>query len=153
MKWPPLVDDGRVPDGVAARDFVLTFAAWCVLIALGHDLIAMSHYWLALVFGRVPPTPPWPAGTLLVQMTPYLRVVAILVAWLLFLAALRWRRLVRVGPSLRVPLPVNAVDYGQHFGVDAATRDVPQSSKCMTVRMQGRTVVRVTVDANDRASS
>ncbi|GAB1596077.1 poly-beta-1,6-N-acetyl-D-glucosamine biosynthesis protein PgaD [Lysobacter claricitrinus] len=151
MRWPPLIDEGRVPRWVVVRDIAVTLAAWCVLIALADDLIVMSHYWLAVVFGRVPPTPPWPARTLLLHLTPFLYAALVLIAWLLLFAILKWRRLVRVGPSRRSPPPVDTDEHGRLFGLDATQRATLLSSNVVTVTMQGRAVVGIVVAADSVA--
>jgi len=123
MKWPPLIDSGHLPRWVVARDAVATLLAWWVLLYYIKDMARMAAYWLLLPFGVQLPTP-WAPGDVLLDATPFLKIVALLVLWLVVFAIARWRVLTnRVGAASQ-PEPLDPRRQADAFGLsdDALSR-------------------------------
>lgn len=118
-RWPPLVGAERVPALVRARDVALTLLAWGVLVWLLRDSLALAGDWLrAPMFTLTDAAPPdW--ARLRAEFAPFAFFSAALVAWLVFWALVRRRRIRALPPSPQPPaLP--AADEARALGLDAA---------------------------------
>jgi poly-beta-1,6-N-acetyl-D-glucosamine biosynthesis protein PgaD len=99
LPWPPLVGTKGLPRAVRVRDVVLTVVAWAALGWLLRDAMALAWDWLrAPMFTLTELAPPdWIA--LRDEIAPYMLFAAVLVAWLIFWAVVRHRRICALPPS------------------------------------------------------
>lgn len=115
VKWPPLIAASRVPRLVLARDAALTAAAWFGFGILCADAIILLEDHLrygttGAVRGRAPD---WSA--IWEALRGFVAVAAILVAWLIYWAVVRARRVRATGLEAQppaLPLAEHAAEYG-----------------------------------------
>lgn len=118
MKWPPLIDAGHLPWWVVARDALATLLAWALLLYFIRDMAWMAAYWIATVFGIELPKP-WAPGKMFRDVVPFLKVVALLVAWLVVFAVARWRLLTDRQHASSQPEPLDPTLQARAFGLSA----------------------------------
>jgi poly-beta-1,6-N-acetyl-D-glucosamine biosynthesis protein PgaD len=118
-EWPPLVGAGRIPLAVRVRDVLLTLAAWAVLAWLLRDAMVLAwDYLRAPFFELTKAAPPdWPA--LWARLRPFAVVSAALVAWLVYWALVRRRRIQALPPSPQPPA-LHVAQEARALGLDPA---------------------------------
>jgi poly-beta-1,6-N-acetyl-D-glucosamine biosynthesis protein PgaD len=118
-EWPPLVGETGVPLLVRARDVALTLLVWATLVWLLRDAIDLAADWLrAPMFVLTEAAPPdWAA--LRARLRPFAVVSAALVAWLVYWALVRRRRIQAVPPSPQPPV-LDAAEEARALGLDPA---------------------------------
>lgn len=119
MQWPPLISPSRLPRVVLVRDAALTAAAWFVFGILCADAISLLEDYLRYgVAGpaRIP-LPDWPA--IWEALRAFVAVAAVLVAWLIYWAVARARRVRATGLEPQPP----ALTLAEH----AAAYAIPES--------------------------
>jgi poly-beta-1,6-N-acetyl-D-glucosamine biosynthesis protein PgaD len=119
VEWPPLVGATNVPLAVRVRDIVLTLLVWATLVWLLRDAIDLAVDWLrAPMFVLTDAAPPdWTA--LRARLRTFAVVSAALVAWLVYWALVRRRRIQAVPPSPQPPALDAAAEAGA-LGLDPA---------------------------------
>jgi poly-beta-1,6-N-acetyl-D-glucosamine biosynthesis protein PgaD len=119
VEWPPLVGATGVPWLVRARDVVLTLLVWATLVWLLRDAIDLAADWLrAPIFVLTEAAPPdWAA--LRARLRPFAIVSAVLVAWLVYWAMVRRRRIQAMPPSPQPPM-LDATEEAGALGLDPA---------------------------------
>lgn len=118
-EWPPLVGATRIPLYVRLRDVALTLLAWATLFWLLRDAAA-----LAWDFVRAPlfelserASPDW--ADLRQRLRPFTIVSTVLVAWLIYWALVRRRRIQAVPPAPQPPV-LAAAEQAAPLGLDPA---------------------------------
>lgn len=133
MKWPPLIESGHLPPWVIARDTLATLAAWALLLYFVRDMAWMLAYWVLATVG-IHLAPPWMPGELWRNTLPFLKVVALLVAWLVVFAVARWHLLTNRQRVARDPPPLDASQQADAFHLPADELPRLRSASSATVR-------------------
>ncbi|WP_158985378.1 poly-beta-1,6-N-acetyl-D-glucosamine biosynthesis protein PgaD [Lysobacter panacisoli] len=136
MKWPPIIENARLPMWMRLRDFVLTLLAWLVLLYLLRDMMTAGGYWVLDRFGIEHPVPPWPAGKILRDLAPFMGVVLLLVGWLAAFALVRWRRLIDTREALSQPDPLEPAVQADALGLSRTDGSALQDSRVMVVHLR-----------------
>jgi poly-beta-1,6-N-acetyl-D-glucosamine biosynthesis protein PgaD len=140
--WPPIISFARAPLLVRIRDFVLTIAAWALLIYLARNGIALIIDYLSYPIFELTKTHPPGLPELWAHLGGFLIYAIAAMVWLTMWGIInrhRLRYVARVTPP--PPLPVE--QHAASFNLDAGTVE----------RWREMKVVVVQFDANHRIVS
>lgn len=132
MRWPPIIDAGRLPARVVARDVLATACAWIVLLYAIRDLIRMVVYWAALALGFDIDSV-WRPGDIWRSTLPFVKIVAMVVVWLLGFALVRRHLITSRRWIERQPEPLLPAQQARALGETADTVAVLRAARMATV--------------------
>jgi poly-beta-1,6-N-acetyl-D-glucosamine biosynthesis protein PgaD len=138
MKWPPIIEDARVPWWGRVRDVALTLLAWLLMVYLLRGMSVALFYAVLDAMGIAHPLPPWPKGKLIRDIASFLWAVMVLVVWLTAFSLVRLRLLTNTRAASSQPEPLAPADLDRAFDLSTSAREVMERLSIITVHLSGQ---------------
>jgi hypothetical protein len=122
-----------MPVWVRVRDFVLTIAAWVVLMYWVRGALLLIGDWLSYPFFELStqPAPDW--NRIWSTLAPFFAVSALLAAWLVYWAAQR-RTILGRQRWVTQPAPLDLETHAAQFGLRASDALALREARIATIR-------------------
>ena len=131
--WPPLIESARAPLSARVRDFVLTLAAWALLlyfirggISIGVDYFSAPHFVLTKEHPKE-----W--MELIYHLRYFLLTAAAGMLWVLIWAIKR-RHQLRQTVRVKSPIHLPVAQHAASFGLKAETLEAWRESKVVVIQ-------------------